>query len=150
MTATLLDVNLLIALTWPNHVHHDLARRWFADNSAAGWATTPVTELGFVRVSSNKKVIPSASTPGTALGVLRSLCALPGHEFWPDDCRLVNPPIKLDRLGAYRQVTDVHLVALAVARGARLATLDRGVVEAVDPDHRHAVEMVLSDRAGNS
>ena len=26
------DVNVLIALAWPNHVHHDAARSWFATN----------------------------------------------------------------------------------------------------------------------
>jgi predicted nucleic acid-binding protein len=26
---TLLDVNVLIALAWPNHVHHGIARNWF-------------------------------------------------------------------------------------------------------------------------
>ena len=27
----LLDVNVLIALAWPNHVHHAAARAWFED-----------------------------------------------------------------------------------------------------------------------
>ena len=44
------DVNVLIALAWPNHVHHDAARSWFAESRATGWATCPVTEAGFVRV----------------------------------------------------------------------------------------------------
>jgi uncharacterized protein len=75
--AQLLDVNVLIALAWPNHVHHNPARSWFEASSSDGWATTPVTELGFVRISSNKRLIPDASSPGTALDVLRALCSLP-------------------------------------------------------------------------
>lgn len=51
--AALLDVNLLVALAWPNHVHHQAALGWFQRNQAAGWATCPLTESGFVRVSSN-------------------------------------------------------------------------------------------------
>jgi uncharacterized protein len=55
----LLDVNALVALAWDSHVHHATMRTWFAANSASGWATCPITESGFVRVSSNPKVLQS-------------------------------------------------------------------------------------------
>jgi uncharacterized protein len=142
MSVALLDVNVLIALAWPNHVHHASARRWFDESSSAGWATTPVTELGFVRVSSNKNVIADAATPGAALGVLRALCDLPGHEFWPDDARLVEPPFSVDRLGTHRQLTDVHLAALAASRKGKLATFDRGIPRALHPAERAMIELL--------
>lgn len=142
MPVALLDVNVLIAAAWPNHVHHGAARRWFEGASAAGWTTTAVTELGFVRISSNKNVIPGAATPGHALGVLRALCSLPGHEFWPDDVRLIDPPFPTDRLGTHKQLTDVHLAALATARGGRLVTFDRGIGHALHPADRAVVELL--------
>ena len=142
MSTALLDVNVLIALAWPNHVHHAAARRWFEGSHSAGWATTPVTELGFVRVSSNKNVIPSAATPGDALGVLRALCALPGHEFWPDDARLLEPPFPTERLGTHKQLTDVHPAALATTRKGRLVTFDRGIANALQPDDRAVIELL--------
>ena len=37
----LLDLNLLIALAWPSHVHHPQAHAWFADRAPSGWATCP-------------------------------------------------------------------------------------------------------------
>ena len=49
----LLDVNLLVALFDPDHIHHDLAHDWFEDHHRSGWATCPVTENGFVRVLAN-------------------------------------------------------------------------------------------------
>jgi predicted nucleic acid-binding protein len=49
----LLDVNVLVALFDPDHVHHEVAHDWFADNGPRGWATCPLTESGFVRVVSN-------------------------------------------------------------------------------------------------
>ena len=76
----LLDVNVLIALAWPNHVHHAGATRWFAEVHEAGWATTPTTESGFVRISSNARVFPEGVTPGQAAEVLGRYCALPGHD----------------------------------------------------------------------
>ena len=54
---TLPDVNVLIALAWPNHVHHDPARSWFAANLNTGWATCPLTEAGFVRLSCNRLAV---------------------------------------------------------------------------------------------
>lgn len=143
--STLLDVNVLIALAWPNHLHHYPARRWFDVHHAHGWATTPVTELGFVRVSSNRKVIADAASPGAALQVLRALCELDGHQFWADECRLIEPPFALDRLGSHQQVTDVHLAALAARNGGTLATFDRGMTRGLAPEVRKVVELVPVD-----
>lgn len=66
MTA-LLDVNVLIALGWPNHVHHAAAQRWFTQFSSNGWATTPITEAGYVRISSNRSVMQVSTTPAIAI-----------------------------------------------------------------------------------
>lgn len=95
-----------------------------------------------MRVSSNKKVVPSAATPNNALEVLRSLTNLDGHEFWVDDCRLREPPFPLSRLGAYRQVTDLHLAALAARNNGTLATFDRGIADVVDTDNRDLVHLI--------
>ncbi len=120
----LLDVNLLISLAWPNHVHHRAARAWFDARGGQPWATMPVTEAGFVRVSSSKSAIPTAVTPGDA----RSL-DVDGHVFFPDDVELVtgSERVLAQRLAGYRQVTGAHLLALARRHGARLATLDHAV-----------------------
>lgn len=47
----LLDVNALVALAWDSHIHHARIREWFTANATLGWATCPLTEAGFVRVS---------------------------------------------------------------------------------------------------
>ena len=128
MTVALLDVNLLIALAWPNHVHHDTALGWFKRNQVGGWATCPVTQSGFVRVSSNARVMPEARSPAEALLLLRRITGLPGHRFWADDISLpVTQLIDPSKLQGYRQVTDAHLLALALRYRGRLATLDDGI-----------------------
>src|SRR5439155_22542002 len=83
--AYLLDVNRLVALAWPTHVHHGAARRWFARCHGEGWATTSVTEFGFVRVSANPAAVGDPLTPAEAIGVLEEIRRRPGHETWPDD-----------------------------------------------------------------
>jgi uncharacterized protein len=122
----LLDVNALVALAWDSHVHHARMRTWFADNSSRGWATCPLTEGGFVRVSSNPRVLPSAIGVDAACSVLSALRALNGHRFLVDDVSLTDGD--LPAMTGYRQVTDAHLLTLARRQGVRLLTFDAGVL----------------------
>jgi uncharacterized protein len=64
------------------------------------------------------------------------------HEFWPDDTRLVEPPFPLDRLGSYRQLTDVHLAALAASRKGKLVTFARGIPSALPTAERAVVDLL--------
>lgn len=124
---SLLDINLLVALAWPNHEHHDLATGWFRRNGRAGWATCPLTQSGFVRVSSNQSAIPGAKSPSEAAKLLLQIVSLPEHVFLTDDLSLVGSRfVELRKLTGYRQVTDAHLLGIALRHGARLATIDRG------------------------
>ncbi|HEX2254858.1 MAG TPA: TA system VapC family ribonuclease toxin [Thermoanaerobaculia bacterium] len=126
----LLDLNLLIALAWPQHVHHGAALAWFRDNQASGWATCPLTESGFVRVSSNQRIIEQARTPQEAIALLRKITGLPHHVFWRDDVALSRSElIAPQKIVGHRQVTDAHLLAVALAHGGRIATFDRGLRE---------------------
>ena len=128
------DVNVLVALAWPNHLHHERARAWFERGHRQGWATCPLTESGFVRVSSNRKVVPAARRPAEAIGLLRELTGLPGHVFWADDTSLARSRwIAPERLLGHGQVTDAHLVALCLRRRGRLVTFDRGLAEVLPP-----------------
>jgi predicted nucleic acid-binding protein len=45
----LLDVSFLLACGWSSHARHAAARTWLERQSA--FATNPLAELGFVRVS---------------------------------------------------------------------------------------------------
>jgi uncharacterized protein len=122
----LLDVNALVALAWDSHVHHARMRTWFTANSAGGWATCPITESGFVRVSSNPKVLPSPIGVEAARAVLSALRAVDGHRFLVDDVSINDADVP--RMSGHRQVTDAHLLALAHRRGVRLVTFDAGVL----------------------
>lgn len=138
----LLDVNTLIALAWPNHSHHEAAHKWFA-NWKSGWATTPFTEVGFVRVSSNSAVLPFAARPVDAIEHLGRLRSMPKHTFWPDSVEgVVGTSLTSTRLFGHQQVTDAHLVALAIANDGTVATFDKAMTSFVGPEHSAHVTII--------
>lgn len=123
----LLDVNVLLALIDVAHVHHGRARGWWTTHGAAGWASCPLTQNGFVRIISK----PGYANPfplQTALAGIATQVAQSDHEFWPDDISIADEQLfDRSRILGPNQITDVYLLALAVKNGGRLATFDRGL-----------------------
>lgn len=121
----LLDVNVLIALAWPRHVHHLPATRWFTEAHTQGWATTPITEAGFVRVSSNARVFPNGVSPGQAAALLAQCSEVAGHTFWNDTTRLADFTRQLsEHVHGSGSVINAHLAFIAVANEGSLVTFD--------------------------
>jgi len=122
------DVNVLVALAWPTHVHHERAHEWLERHGGEPWATCPLTQSGFVRVSSNRSAIPGAKSPREAIQVLKAILARPQHVFVADDFSICDARhVAIDRLTGHRQVSDAHLVGVALMSGAQLVTLDRSL-----------------------
>lgn len=101
----------------------------------------PLTQTGFVRISSNPAFTSQGVTPGEALALLEQVARLPGHDFWPDDIPLHNAVVGRPPLTGHRQITDAYLLALASRHGGVLATLDRALAPLSRGD-RGAVEIV--------
>lgn len=122
---SLLDVNVLIALAWPRHVHHASAAAWFTDAHFDGWATTPITESGFIRISSNPRVFPDGVSPGQAAALVARMRDVPGYEFWSDTVNFADA-IELieEHVHGSAFVTDAHLALLAKSYGGMLVTFD--------------------------
>ena len=98
-----------------------------------------------MRVSSNTAAIPDARTPREATALLRRIVELPGHVFWPDDAAAADEENEaFAGVVGYRQVTDAHLLSLAIRRGGRLATFDAGIRDLVPAgqDPSTVVEMI--------
>lgn len=124
----LLDVNILIALFDPHHVHHDLAHDWFSEQRPRGWATCPLTENGFVRLLANPARGEAAMRSMEVIERLRVFCASGQHVFWTDDVSLRDTKLfNASLIRGHRQVADVYLLGLARKMGGRLATFDRSV-----------------------
>jgi hypothetical protein len=122
----LLDVNVLIALLDQEHVFHARAEDWFADHAPRGWATSPHTENGVLRILGSPRYPQGASTPAAAAELVRSLTDYGRHEFWPDEISILTSRLVNSKsLANSAHVTDTYLLALAVHNKGRLATFDR-------------------------
>lgn len=129
MKRFLIDINVLIALIDPAHVQHDRAHEWFAMSGRKAWATCPLTENGVLRIVGHARYPNSPGTPAAVAELLRVLCALPGHDFWPDDITLLDAGrVDGSRLLDSAHVTDSYLLALACAHGGQLASFDQRMV----------------------
>ena len=133
MTA-LLDVNVLIALFDPEHIHYETAHRWFGKPSRGPWATCPLTENGFVRIVSNPGYPGRRTTVADAIHRLRTFCRSKDHVFWPDSVSLRRQgDIISQSIRGHRQITDVYLLALATKNDGVLVTFDDSIPNAAVP-----------------
>ena len=111
----LLDVNVLLAGAWSGHPDHGRVNRWM--NSVADFATAPITQMGFLRVSMSPAYGASFADARTALD---AMLQLKSHRFLADATRANSLPA----LAVSKDVTDAHLVRLAASHRLKLATLD--------------------------
>jgi uncharacterized protein len=125
-TTCLLDVNVLIAMTWPSHEAHGKVQHWLLGRGRDKWASCPFTQTAFVRILSNPVFSPNALTPANALTLLQSNLLHPAHQFWHDDIGLMDAIALVQaKIVGHQQVTDAYLLGLAVHKKGKLATLDR-------------------------
>lgn len=139
----LLDVNVLVALFDPDHVHHEAAHEWFSANREDGWATCPVTENGLVRILSNVVYTGVHETAANIRRRLDTFCSSGNHSFWPDDLSLRSEHrFRLSGV-SHGQITDVYLLGIATGKDGRLATFDRRIplraVIGADPERLEVI-----------
>lgn len=140
MTAHLLDVNVLIALIDPTHLHHEKAHGWFGTTGKQEWLSSPMTEAGAVRIVGHPRYSNAAPSPSVVIESLRSLRTVGKHRFVHDSISFLDPEhIVCEALLSSGQVTDSYLIALAAHEGAALATFDRRIVATAVRDPRATV-----------
>jgi hypothetical protein len=111
----LLDVNVLLAAIWDDHSLH---QRAFAGIKGKAVAVCPLTELGFIRISTNPKATVNAPM-SKARELLQCFIQERNAHRIPDDLpALESKPAKSD------DVTDSYLAELAARHGLKLATMD--------------------------
>jgi uncharacterized protein len=142
----LLDVNVLIALFDPAHVHHEAAHAWFEANRGSRWATCALTENAFVRVLSNPAYPGRGTIVEDAASRLRTFCSAQEHVFWPDSVSLLDRRrFRWHHVQGHRQITDVYLLALVVSNQGQLATFDSTIsLRAVEGAKAQNLELIAA------
>jgi predicted nucleic acid-binding protein len=120
----LLDVNALVALGIFHHGFHDRVSVWIKSQDGAHWLTCSITELGFVRVSAQTRDYGFTVQQARTLLVSLKANSRLALSLLPDGNDVSSLPAWVK---TPRQITDGHLVQLASASGAILATLDEGI-----------------------
>lgn len=124
----LLDLNLLLYAVNSDSVHHRAAKRWLEttlnddEPVALPWAVL----LGFVRIATNKRILPRPLSTAQATAVVDGWLAqtavrvlAPGEEHW----RILKA-LLAETGTAGNLTTDAHLAALAIENGATLYSTD--------------------------
>lgn len=135
----LLDVNVLLALSWDQHIHHAAAHANFAELDS--WSTCPATEAGLLRLLLTEQVVGRAVSGTEALGQLSAIRTVPGWRFLGDSTFLADPVIDTRVLMGRRQVTDLQLVNLAASHQTQLATFDAGLRDSLVPGDQRWVRV---------
>jgi hypothetical protein len=116
----LLDVNVLLAAIWQQHPDFPKADAWLAGRQVA---TCPLSELGFLRVSTAPKALNADMTASRQL--LQAFLEKHKAEFIPADL----PALKSSARKS-DGVTDLYLAELASSKGMKLATFDTHIKHA--------------------
>src|SRR5690606_36753868 len=123
----LLDINVIIALLDQDHSMHAQAGRWFAARASGGWASSPITQNGCVRIMSHPSY-PNPLPVGAIMERLGEAIATVQHESCPDDVSLLDSRIAdRTRIHGPREVTDLCLLALAVRHGGCFVSFDSSI-----------------------
>jgi len=123
----LLDANVLFPAIYGGHAHHARARAWLDNAKKDGWGISVETFLTAVRL----QMMP-ATTRQRPASVEVALRMVEGELAGPHPGAVLpgERPMSafLGRAQGSRQINDFYLVQLAAAHGAKLATLDEGIV----------------------
>lgn len=124
----IVDLNILLYVVNKDAPHHARLRKWWeaAVNGDESIGIPWVVVLGFLRISTNPRVLPRPMEPASAIAKVDRWLSLPTvtlvgekHAHW-ETLRTM-----LAETGtAGNLTTDAHLAALAIGHGAVLASCD--------------------------
>jgi len=122
------DVNVLVHAHNADSALHDRARLWWdaclsgPEGIGLAWATM----LGFVRITTNRRVVARPLPVQRVMEQLQAWLALPHvHIAQPSNTHFTRLRAELERLGtAGNLTTDAHLAVLAMERGYVLYSTD--------------------------
>lgn len=128
------DLNVLIALTDPDHRLNGKAREWFTARRGV-WGLCPLTEAGYIRITTNP-AIQSRRKMEQSIAILQSLRRFADHLYWEINASWVELTAPFaSRITGHQQVTDAYLLGLAIKENGVLVTFDHGLRYMAGPEY---------------
>jgi toxin-antitoxin system PIN domain toxin len=120
------DINVWLALVDERHVHHVRVRHYWEQESAEKLAFCRITMLGFLRLSTQARIMDNPLSVDEAWGSYRQFLALPLGCFLAEPLTI---EVQFQALSAgsgfvHRLWTDSYLAAFAQASQCRLVSFD--------------------------
>ena len=143
MKCFLPDVNTLLALLDPMHVHHEAAHRWYANQSPLRLILCSHVENGVIRVASQPKYPNCLGTGSRVRNVLREFVQKVNTRSCGKEVSLLDDEVLLQS-GTLTpsRVSDLYLLALAAANDACFATFDTRIPAAAVAGGSAALETI--------
>jgi uncharacterized protein len=126
---TLPDLNVWVALASDRHFHHKLARDWFASVGEASAAFCRVTQMGFLRLLTNSRIMgDDVLNQRQAWSVYEQLAGDPRVIFAlePPDVEPVWKKLTQSAFRAGGLWRDAYIAALALLHSFPVVSFDRG------------------------
>ena len=124
------DINVWIALASDRHVHHETAKNWFAEIEPGGAAFCRVTQMGFLRLITNRHVMGAdVVTQKEAWQVYHNLSKDQRVTFFHEPSGIEDGWRRLTQGGtaAINTWTDAYLCAFASIRNLQIVSFDSGI-----------------------
>ena len=134
------DVNILVALALPRHIHHQPATSWWQNTER--YALTPFTETALLRLLMNPALTRAPLTFGAAQEVTAAIATNTRAEFLADNISLLHVSFDTSVIRGAKQVTDAHLVELARRNNAQLVTLDAKMPVSLGPNAATSITVI--------
>lgn len=139
-----IDTNVLIYAVNTTAPQHRAARGWLSSTLAVGetvgfpW----VSVLGFVRLTTNPRIMPRPITAAEALAAVEAWLAPPNAVLLEPGPRHLSVlrGLLTDAGTAGNLTTDAHIAALALENRCPVATFDRGIA-------RFGVDLLIPEPA---
>jgi uncharacterized protein len=126
---TLPDINVWVALASDRHVHHGLARDWFAAAGEARAAFCRVTQMGFLRLLTNARVMGGDVLSQRQAWAVYEELARDHRVVFALEPAAIEPVWKKLTQSAFRVTglwTDAYIAALAQLHNFQVVSFDRG------------------------
>jgi uncharacterized protein len=125
----LADANVWLALSFSDHVHHAVAKRWFESQSDGTCAFCRITQLAPLRHLTNVKIMGKfVQSQQQAWQVYDRLASDPRVMYLTEPAAIEAEFRSLTQLSSpsHSRWTDAYLAALAKQCATQVVTFDRG------------------------